>query len=356
MRKLVTFGSLALMLVTSGLITPQPAQAASSTIQGTLTAMSGTTAPAVLTVQSGLTTYTVNVSSSTTLVRKFFGTSTLDEFVVADLLVIKGVVTGTTIEASHIRNLTIQRRGGSFPGKVISVDAAAKTFVLDPTARRVANQTVHVSSNAKLFTGNQAGVFGDLAAGQKVMVIGLWRKTANTVEADRVMIKLTHLEGKIATVTCTSDPKTMTITTKGQNSATWTVNLTSTTVIQDKQLNAAVCTDMAVDHQVKIQGLKTGTNTIQAIKIWDRGIKRTRHAWEGTIASIDSTAKTLVLNRKKGTDPVVVTSAATVYVNRLGAAIAFTDLAVNHKVIVLGTSSGSTLNANLVIDAGLPAS
>lgn len=366
-------------LVMAGLLLPAMAQADSTTTEGTLMALSGTTAPATMTIQSGVTTYTVNVAADTKLVRKYNGESSLEEFAVGDMVAVKGEVTGTTIVATRIRNLTIQRRGGLFNGTIVSLNATDKTFVLDPTDhayRRLANQTVTTTAASKFYIGEKAAAFSDLAVGMKVKVIGLWRKTQNTVVADRTMIRLSSLSGTVASVTCGTDPKTMTVSvsTKVTSSTKkssiglralndtktvtvtkiWAVSLRSDAVIRDSRLNTVSCDDITVGDTVHIRGIKTGATAMSAVQVRDKNLKRRTSTWQGTIKSIDSTAKSFVLNRKEGIDPNVTTSAGTIYVNKAGTVISFTSLAVDHKVLVFGTSIGATLNANLIVDLSLP--
>lgn len=356
MQKILTRGLFA-SLVLFGLTAFAPASlAATTTVEGTLTAISGTTLPAVLTVQSGVTTYTVNVTSSTVLVRLFNGPSTLEEFAISDLLRVEGTVTGTTIDATKIKNLSIQRKSSFFWGMILSIDSTNKTFTLDPQHRRsLPDQTVITTASTKFFQGNRQGEFSDLVVGMNVRVVGLWRKSLNRITADRILIKLTEINGRVTAVDCTA--KTMTVVTnKGKKSEhSWAVNLTDKTVVRDKNLNQITCIDVKVNHRVHVRGLKTGTLTMNALQIWDRGAKKTQNKWEGTILSLDATTKTFVLDLKKGTDPTVQVTAETILVNDNGTVIAFADLVVGHKLQVRGTLSDTTVTANLVIDKSLPA-
>ncbi len=333
-----------------------PGLAATTMVEGTLVAISGTTLPAVLTVQSGVTTYTVNVTASTTLVRKFNGPSTLEEFAISDLLRVEGTVTGTTIDTTRIKNLSIQLKGSLFWGTILSIDATNKTFVLDPQHRKsLPDQTVITTASTKFFQGNRQGEFSDLAVGMNVRIVGLWRKLLNRVTADRILIKLTEINGTVTAVDCAA--KTMTVVTnKGKKSEhSWTVNLTDKTVVRDKNLNQITCADVKVNHRVHVRGLRTGTLMLNALQIWDRGAKKTQNKWEGTVLSLDATTKTFVLDLKKGTDPTVQVTPETILVNDNGTVITFADLVVGHKVQVRGTLSGAIVTANLVMDKSLPA-
>lgn len=360
MNKLTSLGCIAALTAIAVFGLPRATGAA--TIEGSLIAMSGTTLPAVLTVQVGPTSYTVNVTSSTILVRKFGGPSSLDEFALGDLLRVEGTVTSTTVDATKIKNLSIQRKGASFKGKVLSIDASAKSFVLDPTKESLENQTVTTSTNTRFFQGNRMGIFSDIGVGMTVKVIGIWRKSLNILAADRVLIKMTELTGTVTAIDCTSSPKTITVSTKskGHGTTSWTVNITDKTVIRDKILTVIACTDVKVNHKVHIRGLRTGDASIDALQVWDKGAKKVQNTWNGTIKSIDGTAKTFVLTvskgKKAGSDVTVAVTAETILVNDNGKLIVFGDFVVNHKLLVKGSLTDSSVNANLIIDSSLPAS
>lgn len=329
---------------------------AATTTEGTLVSLSGTTLPATIVMQSGPTTYTVNVTSSTTLVRRFNGPSSLDEFAVADLLQVRGTVTGTTIDATWIRNMTIQRRGAAQWGKILSIDATVKTFVLDPKHKKILDdQTVTTTSSTKIFQGNRAGEFSDLAVGMTVKVIGIWRKSQDTLAADRILIKLTEINGTVSAVDCTSATKMLTITRNGKSEESWSVTLTDKTSLRDKRWLQIACADIKVGHKVSVRGLLTGDKAMQALNVWDRSTARSQKSWEGTIGSIDATAKSFTLERNKKDTLTVMTSAETIFVNDEGKAITFADLAVGHKVGIRGSVLDTTVTANLILDKNLPA-
>lgn len=354
-------------------IAPHSAQAVEMTTwRGTLTAMSGTTLPATLTLQVDTTSYTVNVAADSTLIRKFNGPSSLDEFAVGDDLRVWGTLAGTTITATKVKDYSIQRIGGTFMGTILSVDSTGQTFVLDVKVRD--DQTVVVRSSTKIFQGNRAGVFTDLSTGQTVRVIGVWRKSANQVLADRVLIKLTELNGTIGTVDCTA--KTFTLNVKGMKledsslfrrltsltTKTWTVAITDSTVLRDKELDPLTCADLKADHEARVRGLRSGDMTMNALQVIDKGAKKTPKAINGVISELDATAKTFVVTKSNAsshgggtsTTYTVNTTAETIYVNSQGVAISFADLANGHRVSLRGSLTGDQFTANLVIDKDLP--
>ncbi|MBI4743826.1 MAG: hypothetical protein HY776_03255 [Actinobacteria bacterium] len=157
-------------------------------ITGNIASIDGLTIPTTITVTAGAITYTVNVTAKTKIVRKFYGRSSLEEIGVGDIVVVRGRFTDATIDANLIRDLSIQRKGGTFVGSVKSIDAANSSFVLTTTAR--GDQTVTTSATTVFLKGKDKVAFGDIQVGNNVLVIGLWRKSARTINADRVRIKI----------------------------------------------------------------------------------------------------------------------------------------------------------------------
>jgi hypothetical protein len=124
---------------------------------------------------------TVNIASNTVLLRKFGAKSVFSEFSVNDQVQVVGKWTGdtkTAVNARVVRNLSIQKRHGTFVGTISSLSATG--FVLLPLQRP--SQNVTVSSTTKYVNRQNSSIsFSDLKIGQKVMVRGMWDNKANTV-------------------------------------------------------------------------------------------------------------------------------------------------------------------------------
>lgn len=329
-----------------------------SSIDGTLVTMSSTTIPATLTMQSGATTYTVNVTAATNIVRKYNGSSDLSEFGVADLIRVEGTVTGLTIEATRIKNLSIQMKGAAQWGTILTIDGTNKTFTFESKRRNAGTLTVSTGTSTKVFLGYRHGEFANLKVGMIVKVIGVWRPSQHTLTADRIFTKTTEVEGTVLTVDCTANAQMLTVQTKNgrRNTSTWTVALTATTVLRDKMLNPLACSDIKVDARVHIHGLRTGASSLDALNVMVQSLKKIQKQWQGNISSIDGTNTTFVLDQEKGDDRTITKTAETILVDKTGVAVAFGSLAVGDEVRVWGTLTGSTVVANLIMDKDLPAS
>lgn len=336
--------------------------------RGTLTGMSGIALPATLTLQVDTTTYTVNVGSETKIVRKYNGRSSLEEFAIGDSIRVWGTKAGTVLTASKLKDYSIQRIGGTFAGTIGSIDTTGQTFVLDVKHRD--DQTIQVVASTKVFQGNRAGSFSDLAVGQTVRVIGVWRKSADTVRADRILIKLTEINGTIGAVDCTSN--TFTVNSKGGmfgssslklltggTTKTWTVTITDATILRDKELDPLTCADLKANHKVSVRGLRTSSTALNALQVVDKGAKKTPKTITGTISDVNTGSMTFTVTKSNSssqgnTTYAVSATPETLYVDSTGVAITFASLANGHRVSVWGTLTGDQFIANLVIDKDLP--
>lgn len=152
-------------------------------------AISGTTSPADLTVFKDDKIYTVKVTEKTLLLRKFGGKSSLDEFSEGDIISVRGRWVDeekTILEARVIRNLSIQKRKGTFWGTIKLKEEDGKTFVLVTVQR--GEQTVITDSKTKFLNRADKPIsFADLKVGDRVRVSGLWDNKLNKItEVSRV--------------------------------------------------------------------------------------------------------------------------------------------------------------------------
>lgn len=136
---------------------------------------------AILTVTTGGKTITVTTDEKTKFRRKFWGKGSLTEMQSGDLLTIHGKYTDTQrtkVLASQVRDNSIQKRNGTFAGRIQTVNPSG--FVMETASR--GNQTVTISTNTKITNRVGTIIPGErLLAGHKVRVRGLWNKTVNTI-------------------------------------------------------------------------------------------------------------------------------------------------------------------------------
>jgi hypothetical protein len=343
----------------------RPAAAATTgvtVVTGTLTVMSGTTVPAVFTVTSGATTYTVNVSATTKIVRKFNGTSDLGEFTIGDSIQVTGKLSNdvaNTIDATKIKDLSIQRIGGTFKGAVVATACGSSSFTFKPDGR--VQQTVKLTAATKITRGGTKIACADLVAGERTKVIGVWNKTNSTVVADRVVVDMKTISGTIASITPSDGtlPATITVTVKGKSdkvkasdssstpTTTWTVNVTTATKLYRHYLKTATIAEFLVGDKVEARGTVSAGNIMNAKYVRNSSLTIKNGDYQGTVLSVNATAKTFVIrvngkvDGKKFSDVTVTTTDATKYVDENGMR-AFTDLTVGERVKVLGSYNSST--------------
>lgn len=140
-----------------------------------------------LTVSKDGTTYTINITSSTQLRRRFWAKATLDEIQTGDTVNVHGKWTDdtkTAINAVLIRDVSIQKRFGAFVGTITSLTTDG--WVMDTINRGNENVTV-VSSTKYVDRQNVVITKSALKVGDRVRVKGLWDKTNSSItEVDHV--------------------------------------------------------------------------------------------------------------------------------------------------------------------------
>jgi hypothetical protein len=324
-------------------------------VTGTLAAMSGVTSPATITLTAGATTYTVEVSANTKVVRRFNGTSDLGEFLIGDTLQVKGKLSDAAaniITATWIKDLSVQRAGGTFHGSIVSLDCANSKFTYLPDKR--VEQTVNLSANTKFIRGGEKIVCGDLKNGERAIVIGLWREANKNIYADRVIIMMKTLSGTITKIETTNGGLPATLTVLLKKSETWTVNITSATKLYRRYMAVATIDEFAVGDTVEARGTKATGNVLNAKVVRDKSIVIKNRDFPGRIKSIDITARSFIMpiKLKDGVFDLTVTATdATKYFGEEHETITFSDLLVGNKVKVLGVynSTNKTLAAQRII-------
>jgi hypothetical protein len=317
---------------------------ASIYVNGTLTALSGNILPATLTLTSGASTYIVNVPANVNIDRKLNGESNLGEFILGDTLQVWGKlsdVSTNTIDATRIRDVSIQRAGGTFKGAILELDCANNKFTYKPDGR--AQQTVYILSTTKIIRGGEKIACKDLAVNEKAKVIGLWRQSSKRIDADRIIVDMRTISGTISAITLTNNGLPATLTTQLKNGQTWTVNVDATTTLYRKYLGKATIEEILVGDKIEARGMAMVGNLLLAKTVRDTSISIKYSDYKGTVKTIDATAQTFVLrvNSKKNGDITVTTSSSTKYYDGTTAK-AFADIAVGDKLKILGTYTSAT--------------
>lgn len=104
-------------------------------VTGTLTAMSSASVPATLTVKAGATIYTAEVTSATTIVRRYNGSTDLGEFLVGDTVEVRGTLSNdvaNTISATKLKTFRSSVLVGRLRGKLFLGTAMQVTLPSSP--------------------------------------------------------------------------------------------------------------------------------------------------------------------------------------------------------------------------------
>lgn len=131
---------------------------------------------------------TVNITESTKLVRRWFGSTTLEEFVPGDHLMIVGRANDDgTIDAKLVRDNDIWLATSlGAAGEITSIDTANNQFVVSWLGKTV---TVKVTSATKIVVGeNTAATISDLQVGDLVRGRGVWSATNQMLTAYVVVV------------------------------------------------------------------------------------------------------------------------------------------------------------------------
>jgi len=316
-----------------------------TSITGILTAMSGVSAPANLTVTVGATVYNVEVSLTTTIVRRFGAVSDLSEFMVGDAVEVKGIASNdaaNTIGARYVRDISVQRAGGTFHGNIVSTDCDNSRFTYKPKERD--QQTVYLGANTKIIRGGEKVACADLKAGEQALVIGLWRQSSSRIDADRVIVKMQSISGIITDITLTDGGLPAKLFIQHKNGQLWTVNVTTATKLFRKHMGIATIDEFAVGDKVEARGTKGAGLVINAKVVRDKSIEIKNRDFQSRINAIDDDADTFTMpiSRKEGVfDLTVTTSAETKYFFE-DVEKDFDYLEVGMKVKVLGTYNSTT--------------
>ncbi len=113
---------------------------------------------------------------TTRIVRRFGGESSLSELTIGDEIAVAGRFTDdakTTIQACVVRDLSIQKRFGTFVGEVKS---------LTPSGFLLNEQKVTISSTIKLVNRRGGAITqAEIIVGHRVKVRGLWNRVSHTL-------------------------------------------------------------------------------------------------------------------------------------------------------------------------------
>jgi hypothetical protein len=135
--------------------------------------------------------WTVRTNKDTNLVKRFGGKAKLSEIAVGDVLDVEGsLLSGAdslNINATDIRDISLEKEEGSFSGKVVKADSAAGNFVMITDSGLTL--TVDVGSNVSIKKGVIFIPLSKVVPGDVVLFVsGSYLQPTQTIEATNVEI------------------------------------------------------------------------------------------------------------------------------------------------------------------------
>jgi hypothetical protein len=234
----------------------------SVTVRGAkVTAVVGSTISAQQSWGSYTVSWNVVTNPSTSIIRRYGGTSLLSEISVGDYISFNGPLDTTkataTVNAKTVKDWSIQKRHADFSGSITSVATSTSSFVLQTKERGAL--TVFTSASTTITKDGATAVFADLQIGQKVaLASGIWDTERATLVADKVQVKTDTaalnkriFEGVIAAGASTTSPTTISIVVGGK---VYTANIAANTTLLSKSWNPIVLSQILAGHAVRIYG------------------------------------------------------------------------------------------------------
>jgi len=224
----------------------------------------------------------VNGASVTRVARRFGGTAAVSEISAGDFISVEGSLDQTqsalTVNATFIKDWSIQDKAATFSGTVSSVDAASNSFVL--ASRQRGSITVNVTASTTIMKGNQSATFADITTGATISAVsGTWDTVSNTLTANKVRIYVNErllnrriFEGTLQAIGGTTAPSTLTVQV---GNTTYTVNVAANTTLITNKWNPTTLGAMTTGNKVRIYGSveANNTGTIDALVVRDVSLK-----------------------------------------------------------------------------------
>jgi hypothetical protein len=303
------------------------------TVSGTFAGLSGNTIT-LDSSDSSSTVYTVDATSAK-VTRKFGGTMQLTDIQTGDSLSVRGLVDGTNVTASAIRDMSQQQRNGTFSGTVSALSGASFTI----QSRSRGSQTVNTDSTTIFNKNGQTDSNGisDISVGSTVTATGLWDNTQNTIAATKVnlIIRTQTTTGIFSSYS--GDIITMT----GVNSSSTTYTVDATTAKLIRRYGAPMqFTDYQAGDTLSVRGTVNGTN-ITASSVRDESLQAHNGTFVGSVTSINGSS--FVIQSTSRGSQTVNTSSTTVF--RMGSTpSSMSSLAVGQTVTVTGVWDRTNTN------------
>lgn len=322
---LLTLTSLGAAPLAAHAATPVAALPAVSHLSGTLQAGFATTAPTSLqVVTSQGITMTVNVSTTTQIVRRYNGKSALDELSPGDKIGVSGSMSGTTaITATALKDFTIQRAFTRNVGRItaISSDMTKLTVRVLRDSRAEAHNpfdegsTIYVAvtptMTVTLADGSQGTVQDSLSPGLVITTLGVYNRNSRTFgDVSRIRVwsravgQTTEVHGILQAGFSTTQPTTLTLQTPYHGLVT--VGVGSNAKLVRRYNGRSNLAELSAGDKLTVVATYLGNSSYSATRIKDVTIQKAFSSMVGRIKTISGstlTVQVLADSRAKGQNP-----------------------------------------------------
>ena len=220
-------------------------------VSGTVTGISGNTI--TLTSSASTTPFTVDATNAK-LLRKFGASMVITDIQTGDTLQVRGTVSGSSVIATTIRDMSLQAKNGTFSGTISAMNGTS--FTLQSKER--GSQTINTTSTTVFKKNGQAATLSDLASGQTVTVSGVWDRTNSNVTATKVNIVIkmvsVNIKGTLQSVSGT------TLTILGSDSVNYSVDASKAKVTY-KNGHKGTVSILQTNDSLQVMGRQVASST-----------------------------------------------------------------------------------------------
>lgn len=203
---------------------------------------------------------TILMNSTTAITKKHGELATLTEINEGDVIDVEGTLTTASealiLNATKIRNVSLEKESKSFSGKIENINASARTFTLPNSLGKT---SVSVPTSISITKGKRTISFGELKVGDKVVnAPGIYDYPSNTLTVtaleiyqDTAMFKSKNFEGTLKSLAASTLPTTAVITVAGTD---YTVYLNDKASVLNKSRAATSLKRFADGDKVRFYG------------------------------------------------------------------------------------------------------
>lgn len=218
----------------------------------------------------------IKTNSSTEVIRREGGRGSFSEIVPGHYINVEGMLDVSapkpTVIAKVVRDWSVMKSELNPFGVVSDINATAKTFMLKTQER--GTMKVFVNDQTVFTKGRSTTTFSALKSGDMATVNGTWDKTANTLQARHVKIRIEDRRvfegGRLKTAYTGSGVPASIVVTFGRFD--YTVNVSSDTAVLNSSWARVPLSSFKVGDHIRVYGAADGT-TIDATVVRDVNLR-----------------------------------------------------------------------------------